>query len=326
MIVINFENSVGTMAIRHTFILVMVLLFQIPTLTGQSIQCKKDEDCECINDEPCVLNCIGENYCKGSDRTLTCKSSQPCTINCIGNAACEDATIISNGATDMNLTCTGGDSVCSGSSTFDCGTGQCSLKCDSSDSCKGMHINVNNATSFACTGDCLSYFPEPYTSNPMPSPTISTTSSATTTTTTSATTTSTTSRTTSDTMSSSTNTVTDSVPVTSISTASSTIYIPTQRPTTFLIVADTTNKSIKPTKYETINPITTNIPTQATSSVNEISGTGENIAYCIVGGYFTFGILALIDSKYLRQNDYYMPEFIITATFQTLDTFLDLLF
>eukprot|EP01084_Bolivina_argentea_P061263 111964_1 len=159
MIVINFENSVGTMAIRHTFILVMVLLFQIPTLTGQSIQCKKDQDCECINDEPCVLNCSGEDYCKGGIE-LTCKSSQPCTINCIGNAACEDATIISNGATAVTLTCTGGVDVCASSSTtFNCGTGQCSLECDTNsvDSCKEMNINVHQSTSFACSGNCLGF-------------------------------------------------------------------------------------------------------------------------------------------------------------------------
>eukprot|EP01084_Bolivina_argentea_P293584 504945_1 len=67
--------------------------------------------------------------------------------------------------------------------------------------------------------------------------------------------------------------------------------------------------------------------TDVSSSI-EIYATDANkaekiplyIACCILGAYLMLGILALIDSKYVRQNDYYMPEFIIEAAFQTLDT------
>ena len=103
----------------------------------------------------CPFSCSGEDYCKGSDIELICVGGQTCSILCDGKASCQDATIVPNGASDVFLRCTGGQDVC-GSTTLNCGNGDCRVECDfsASNSCDDIQVNLNAANSFACTGDC----------------------------------------------------------------------------------------------------------------------------------------------------------------------------
>eukprot|EP01084_Bolivina_argentea_P218738 371131_1 len=156
-------------------VLLLIILY-ITISAYHCIECPKSSNCECIANEPCALNCIGIDYCKGSDKILTCKNSQPCIINCDGSTACQDATIEANNATKVTMNCTGGVDVCSGLTRFNCGTNKCNLNCDinSPNSCNNMVINVNTATSFECIGNCPAN-PSPFvspTSYPTNTPTI----------------------------------------------------------------------------------------------------------------------------------------------------------
>jgi len=111
---------------------------------------------------------IGKDRCKGSDFKVTCQPSQICSVKCHGTSACQDAKIDANGATDTSLECGGGDDVCSGSTSFICGSGHCSVHCDmsSDDSCKDIYVNTQNAQSFECTGNCPKYL-SPFSENPI---------------------------------------------------------------------------------------------------------------------------------------------------------------
>eukprot|EP01084_Bolivina_argentea_P297945 513376_1 len=56
-----------------------------------------------------------------------------------------------------------------------------------------------------------------------------------------------------------------------------------------------------------ITNITSSIGISKTNKAEQIPSL--YIACGIISAYFIFAMLALVDSKYLRQNDYYMPEF-----------------
>eukprot|EP01083_Nonionella_stella_P272452 923887_1 len=154
----------------HKLLFLCFLSFSllIWTSNGETINCSKDESCECVENNACIMNCIGEDYCKSSSITLTCKTTQPCTIKCIGSAACGDAYIDGSQSTDFVLICNGKD-ACKGDKRIVCGSGDCSIKCikrEDGDTCN-KRIDTNNARSFECTGtDCPTHWPHPYSPAP----------------------------------------------------------------------------------------------------------------------------------------------------------------
>eukprot|EP01084_Bolivina_argentea_P036455 67450_1 len=142
------------------------------TANCETITCSKQQDCRCVQNNACIINCIGEDYCKASSVTLTCKSARPCTIKCIGTATCADAYVDGSSATDLTVICNGKDS-CKGDKRIVCGSGDCSIQCykkSGGDTCN-KQIDTNNARSFQCTGtDCPIHWPAPYSPAPTPTP------------------------------------------------------------------------------------------------------------------------------------------------------------
>eukprot|EP01083_Nonionella_stella_P052389 139001_1 len=152
----------------------IILLLIIHTPIHLSVQCTKTSSpCECVDDEPCTLDCTGEDNCKGSGYTLRCHPNQPCNLLCAGTSACQDATLDANDATDVTIECTTGTDACSSSSTeYNCGSGDCTIQCDASGSCVAIKLNTNSARSFTCTGaNCPSHLQSlQYTAPPTYSP------------------------------------------------------------------------------------------------------------------------------------------------------------
>eukprot|EP01083_Nonionella_stella_P148657 471016_1 len=124
---------------------------------------------------PEYIACKGEDACKGSDVTLTCESGSDCKINCKGKAACMDAKIDGSSAIDVTVLCNGED-ACKGSGRIICGSGDCLLRCSTSNTaCEDTTIKTNNALSFKCTSDVNACdregIPSSYSPGPTKSPT-----------------------------------------------------------------------------------------------------------------------------------------------------------
>eukprot|EP01084_Bolivina_argentea_P210954 358924_1 len=90
----------------------LIIVVVMVAINADTKQCTIDSTCECKLNEPCILQCIGDEACKGSGTQLKCKSGYQCTIICDSNGnteACLDTDIDGNGATDITVECTDND-------------------------------------------------------------------------------------------------------------------------------------------------------------------------------------------------------------------------
>eukprot|EP01083_Nonionella_stella_P294713 1001739_1 len=101
---------------------------------GQLVLCRAKSPCNCPTTSPtsmttCILNCgQKEDACKES--TLNCREGDPCIIQCTETATCSDYVIINaQKAKDVTVICEGID-ACKKGIDITCGTGKCSLQCN----------------------------------------------------------------------------------------------------------------------------------------------------------------------------------------------------
>eukprot|EP01084_Bolivina_argentea_P063603 116088_1 len=140
--------------------------FVITTLYHSTfaIDCPKSAPCECNANEPCLLNCIGTDWCKGESINLRCATGYPCTLNCNGTQSCTDSNLIPNGATSINIICLGSN-ACTGNANVKCQPDQpCAINCkNGSNTCETLSVDINNASDFICSGfNCPPSFPPPF--------------------------------------------------------------------------------------------------------------------------------------------------------------------
>eukprot|EP01083_Nonionella_stella_P287363 978123_1 len=144
-------------------VLSLIMTILIHRTHSQLVDCNGDCECPSSSSEPlCTLNCIGKDKCK--DAVLTCRAEDPCAVNCNGDNSCGGNTLIDGSeSADVTISCIG-DSACKGNSVLNCGTQSCDVICDSTTSCEGTTVNADSATSFTCTGSCgsASQVPAPF--------------------------------------------------------------------------------------------------------------------------------------------------------------------
>eukprot|EP01084_Bolivina_argentea_P158249 275687_1 len=142
----------------HNELLFFIITVTASILNSDTVGCNiNNETCECPNKDTvqghtCTLNCQGtKDQC--IDNILTCRSGDSCVVNCIGQAACKGNFVLQdNGATDITVLCNGFE-ACSGGTSINCGSGKCSLRCDSGQSCaEDTYVYTNNAIQFVCSG------------------------------------------------------------------------------------------------------------------------------------------------------------------------------
>eukprot|EP01084_Bolivina_argentea_P259599 438073_1 len=139
---------------------VLIFLSMLPMYQSNTItSCSGGTACDCTDNEPCTVNCNGEDSC--SYATINVNAASSITFICNGWEACLEATI--NGPTTnipFVITCTGSSLVCQmvninvgSASSFD-------LYCDGDDkdraSCQVAHINCGSGTGICkihCTGE-----------------------------------------------------------------------------------------------------------------------------------------------------------------------------
>eukprot|EP01083_Nonionella_stella_P083348 230437_1 len=274
-------------------VLSLIMTILIHRTHSQLVDCNGDCECPSSSSEPlCTLNCIGKDKCK--DAVLTCRAEDPCAVNCNGDNSCGGNTLIDGSeSADVTISCIG-DSACKGNSVLNCGTQSCDVICDSTTSCEGTTVNADSATSFTCTGSCgsASQVPAPFaiqtaspttstgqptsiptqyptripTSSPSPTPTFNPTQRPTSQPTDNPTSIPTKVPTSNPTL------IPTKVP-TSNRTKDPTVnpthnptFIPTRNPTSNPIKAPTVNPTLIPTKAPTLNP--TGVPTTQHPTIN----------------------------------------------------------
>eukprot|EP01084_Bolivina_argentea_P100182 179940_1 len=103
----------GLFRLRHVITLVQILYIgtiHIAMIACEKIICHTYSNCgPCSSPQQCLLSCIGEEQCKGSNMVMTCKNTQICDIICngnTGNKACVDSTIyIKEATTNATIYC-----------------------------------------------------------------------------------------------------------------------------------------------------------------------------------------------------------------------------
>merc|ERR1719242_1995168 len=106
------------------------------------------------------------------EQTLYCRAGDPCKVKCTGKSSCSSGTKIKGGkATDLTVKC-GASDACKSDIDITCGSGDCVLKCDTNTACEDWgDIDVSDARSFECIGDCPHKVPAPFTASPTRHPT-----------------------------------------------------------------------------------------------------------------------------------------------------------
>eukprot|EP01084_Bolivina_argentea_P289933 497943_1 len=139
----------------------LIIVVVMVAINAETKQCTTASRCECIQNEACILKCIGDQACKGSGTHLKCKSGYPCTIICGSNGnteACLDTRIDGNGATNITLECT--DNFACKSARINCGDAtHCDTTCAGDSACEQTVLKCDNAihcgTTCAGNSACL---------------------------------------------------------------------------------------------------------------------------------------------------------------------------
>lgn len=136
--------------------------------------CSAAVTCSALNSDGwCVINC--GNICK--ETTVYCTADAPCQIICDSDDACKGSSISAASATDVVISCVAnGDSESCKELSLSCGSGDCSLQCESgeSENCKEPEfVYTASASSFTCTGTCWEFASYVFTATPSSSPTRS---------------------------------------------------------------------------------------------------------------------------------------------------------
>eukprot|EP01084_Bolivina_argentea_P259600 438076_1 len=160
-------------------LIALIFLSILPTYQSNTItSCGEGIACDCTDNEPCIVNCNGEESCEYA--TINVNAASSISFTCNGRYTCHDATI--NGPTTnipFAITCSGGGTVFSTSyacgsmvidagsaSSFDlycngdgytntcsltevnCGsaTGTCTIHCNGEDACSSLSVDCGNAS------------------------------------------------------------------------------------------------------------------------------------------------------------------------------------
>eukprot|EP01084_Bolivina_argentea_P262173 443297_1 len=130
----------------------LIIVVVMVVINADTKQCTTASRCECIQNEACILQCIGDQACN-TGTYLKCKSGYPCTIICGSDGdkgACIDIAIDGNGATDITLECT--DTRACETTRINCGdAAHCDITCAGNLACEQTFLFCDNSQ---CSIDC----------------------------------------------------------------------------------------------------------------------------------------------------------------------------